>query len=420
MRNSLYFIFVSLLFFTGKQTQAQCPSGYVLLSTQEEVNAFAIEYPNCTELSATLEINGTNITDLSPLNNLTIIYSSFRIESTQVTSLTGLNNLEYIGGFFIIKNNSQLTSVTALSNLTSAHLTISYNNSLTSLSGLNNLTSSSGLSISDNPALASISALNGLTSINNYGSLLIARNNNLTSLSGLDNLTNIDGPLIISGNNSLTSLSGLENLEAVAYYLNIMFNNQLASLQGLNSLNFIWGSLAIQGNNSLTSLSGLSNLIHAEQLSISGNNVLTDISALQNVSPTSILPDEYNGIYIGDNPVLSVCNLPNLCTYLQGSGARVIEGNAGNCVSEQAVLAACNLKVIDNEINTFQLYPNPVKDIVYFDQTVSQITVTDLSGKVLIQENNISNIDLSGFQSGIYLITLENENQKQTKKIIKE
>jgi hypothetical protein len=418
MKSYFYFVLICLLLFVGKQTQAQCPSGYVLLSTQAEVDAFAIDYPNCTEMAAMLDINGNNITDLSSLNNLTSVYFGIKIESTHITSLAGLENLEYVGSYFIIKNNSLLTSISQLSNLNSVNISISFNNSLTSLEGLNNLTSSSGINIADNPSLTSISALSGITFISNH--LLIVRNNNLTSLNGLNNLTNLDGSLVIGGNNSLTSLSGLDNLQSVAHYLDILFNMQLTSIEALNNLEAIWGSLSIQGNNSLTTLSGLSNLSYVEQISITQNEVLTDITALQNVNPAYILPDEFNGLYIVDNPALSVCNLPNFCTYLQGPGARIIDGNAGNCLNEQVVLNSCNLNIDSNEISTFQIYPNPVKDIVYFDQKVSQITVTDFSGKVLIQENDIINIDLSGFQRGIYLITLENDNQKQTKKIIKE
>src|SRR5690606_34932971 len=45
--------------------------------------------------------------------------------------------------------------------------------------------------------------------------------------------------------------------------------------------------------------------------------------------------------YITFNTSLSVCNLPNFCTYLAGSGPRSIWGNAGDCVSEEAVNASC-------------------------------------------------------------------------------
>src|SRR5690606_20655128 len=49
------------------------------------------------------------------------------------------------------------------------------------------------------------------------------------------------------------------------------------------------------------------------------------------------------GLRIVNNPLLGVCNLPNFCAYLQGSGSRAISGNAGDCISEAAVLDACDL-----------------------------------------------------------------------------
>src|SRR5690606_39104921 len=73
------------------------------------------------------------------------------------------------------------------------------------------------------------------------------------------------------------------------------------------------------------------------------NYSLTDISGLQNIDPNSILSSYLGvGLYITGNPLLSVCNLDNFCTYLAGSGLRTISGNAGDCISEAAVNAACS------------------------------------------------------------------------------
>src|SRR5690606_16128662 len=60
-----------------------------------------------------------------------------------------------------------------------------------------------------------------------------------------------------------------------------------------------------------------------------------------NIDPASILSTYDYGLYIQNNPLLSVCNLDNFCTYLAGSGARTISGNAGDCISEDAVTTAC-------------------------------------------------------------------------------
>ncbi|RYZ79242.1 MAG: hypothetical protein EOP04_28145 [Proteobacteria bacterium] len=79
-----------------------------------------------------------------------------------------------------------------------------------------------------------------------------------------------------------------------------------------------------------------------------------------------------NGLTIQNNPMLSVCNLPNLCTYLQNSSnPREISGNAGNCISSAAVTTACTTTPVNDcppgtimftsqaQVNAFlQQYPN--------------------------------------------------------------
>src|SRR5690606_3126817 len=112
-------------------------------------------------------------------------------------------------------------------------------------------------------------------------------------------------------------------------------------LDGLSNLTSVGGYLYIYFNSNLTNLNGLSNLTSIEGfLMIYFNEALTDISGLQNINPASIIPSGY-GLYITHNTSLSVCNLPNFCTYLAGSGARTISDNAGDCISEAAITAAC-------------------------------------------------------------------------------
>ncbi|MFA7688398.1 MAG: hypothetical protein WCY25_11085, partial [Moheibacter sp.] len=194
-------LFALFLLF-GLGAKAQCPTGNVGLYSQADVNNFATNYPNCTEITGNLTISGSDITDLSPLSNLT-----------------------QIGGVLSIYSNSQLNS-----------------------------------------------------------------------LNGLDNLTQIGGVLYISDNSQLTNLDELSNLTSVGADLVIQFNYSL-----------------------------------------------TDISGLQNIDPNSILSTYFGvGLQIVGNTSLSVCNLPNFCTYLQGSGPRTIADNAGDCISEAAVTTACS------------------------------------------------------------------------------
>jgi uncharacterized delta-60 repeat protein len=81
---------------------------------------------------------------------------------------------------------------------------------------------------------------------------------------------------------------------------------------------------------------------------------------------------------------------------------------------------ALNLEDLDNN-DRIKLYPNPVKDMLFLNKEVKKVTVTDLTGKVLAIHNSSSQIDMSSFQRGVYLIVMETENNlKETRKIVKE
>src|SRR5690606_7601598 len=111
------------------------------------VNNFATDYPNCTEVSGNLTIQGAN--NLTPLSNLTSVGGYLNIyNNLSLTSLNGLSNLTSVGGNLDIYDNLSLTNLDGLSNLTSvgADLVIEYNPSLTDISGLQNIDPASILS----------------------------------------------------------------------------------------------------------------------------------------------------------------------------------------------------------------------------------------------------------------------------------
>src|SRR5690606_13278398 len=125
-------------------TLSQCPAGNVSLTSQAQIDAFAINYPNCTQISGSLYISSPDIVNLNGLSNLTSVGGFLLIESnSNLTNLNGLSNLTSVGENLDIYNNLSLTNLDGLSNLTSVggYLSIAYNSSLTSLNGLNNLTS---------------------------------------------------------------------------------------------------------------------------------------------------------------------------------------------------------------------------------------------------------------------------------------
>ncbi|MFA5556648.1 MAG: hypothetical protein WDA29_06030, partial [Flavobacteriaceae bacterium] len=206
------FYIVSFLFFT-QNTKAQCPTGNVTLSTQAQVNNFAQNYPNCTQINGNLVIgystssSTSNITNLTPLQNITGITGNIRIRNNATLStLNGLNNLENIGG----------------------HLDIYYNSEL-----------------------KNIDELIGLESIG--GHLDIYNNPKLQNLNGLSNLTQIGGYLWLYTNTQLTDISGLQNIDPITigiYGLHIIGNTNLSICDFSNFCTYLQGSgvRTISGN----------------------------------------------------------------------------------------------------------------------------------------------------------------------------
>ncbi|WP_262502700.1 S8 family peptidase [Polaribacter tangerinus] len=92
------------------------------------------------------------------------------------------------------------------------------------------------------------------------------------------------------------------------------------------------------------------------------------------------------------------------------------------------------IKSIEQTLSTEQtnqslpvnLYPNPTKDYLYFDNTITKfesINVINVLGVKLIEKeldvNNTNIIDVSKLQNGIYLIEFLKKGMKQSAKIIK-
>ena len=138
--------------------QAQCPTGDVTLTSQAQVDAFGVNWPNCTDLPDNLYISGfnLNITNLLGLQNLSSVSGILSISSNYaLTNLTGLESLNFVGGYLQIFNDVSLINLTGLENLSSVGGLVIYNNAvLTSLTELENLSSIGlELSIVGNPDL---------------------------------------------------------------------------------------------------------------------------------------------------------------------------------------------------------------------------------------------------------------------------
>ncbi len=287
------FILVFLLFVCSVFLAfSQCPVGDVVFYTQEEIDAFGLSYPDCTEMKGSIYVKGRNsyISNLTGLQNLVSIDGTFTIENAVfLPSLVGLENLESVGrlritntaianlvglqnlrsiAFLTIANNILLVDILSLKEITAASsITIKNNDALSSLSGLENLNSISGnLDISENNILEDISSLKQIQSVEN---LIIDDNNSLATLSGLENLNFVSGTCRISDNDALVNLIGLNNIQSIGGNLAIFENEILLNVTGLDNLNLIGGWLVIHSNERLSNLSGLMNLTEVGHISLS-------------------------------------------------------------------------------------------------------------------------------------------------------
>lgn len=132
---------------------AQCPpddfpNDYVVLASQEDVDNFIIDYPDCTTLQTLLigdTIPGSTITNLNGLINLMSI-GWLQITTVPLVNLEGLNNVSSIDRFVIyyMEDLLSLEGLDSLETVTGPEFNIELCLSLTSLIGLENLSSFGG------------------------------------------------------------------------------------------------------------------------------------------------------------------------------------------------------------------------------------------------------------------------------------
>lgn len=86
-------------------------------------------------------------------------------------------------------------------------------------------------------------------------------------------------------------------------------------------------------------------------------------------------------------------------------------------VSESSVTAV-RMQVFDNASQFF--YPNPAVDFLYMTEAgQGSVTITDLSGNLLISQDDADRIDLNGLASGVYFVKKTWEGQTQSAVLIK-
>lgn len=304
-----------------------------------------------------------------------------------------INNLAGIESFV------NITSLSFAQNQVT-NLDISKNTLLTYLDcSVNQLTS---LDISKNLALKNLICFN-----NQLTNLDVTKNTNLIQLATYKNpLTTLNVTqnyalqTLICYENQLTTLDVSKNLALKELYC---YRNQITSLELNNNLQ-------------LTKISCDENKL--EFLDLSKNTALTDVWCDQNLIRILNLKN-------GQNP-----KIINLDATNNGNETCIIVDNVANAYSysswKKDATAGydlyCTLGVSDTSKKGIIISPNPVKDIINISEDVSNIRISDLSGKMVKQiSNSEKSINVSNLIKGTYIISaVTKTGEIINKKFIKE
>ena len=430
-----------------------CPSGNVILTSQNEVDSFRVNYPNCTEIEGDLVIGNPDLSFINSLDSLiglTSISGSLVIGGNlYLENLNGLNNLVSIGNDFrtyVIKTLTHGTAQIGNGNLESLEAL----QNLQFIGGDLEIVNNSSLSVCDMDWICSyLNNPNGIVNIYGnaegcksvvdvaqncgdslpclpYGNYRLYSQDDIDNFSqAFPNCNDLQGDLLIMGNADMTNFNGLNGLTSIGDDLWIFNCTGMDSPEGLENLNSIGGDLLLEGN-AFYSLSGLDNVQSiGGALIITGQENLSDLSGLNNIEGSSI-----NSLLIMENPNLSTCDVESICGYLASPGANpLITNNGSGCSSVEEVETACSVGFdeFSAEDGNFNIYPNPANDKIWLtgpsiqDRARFEIFSTEgrrLFNIIINDEDNF--IDISTLSPGFYIGRLSGNRNAYVKKIVKE
>lgn len=113
------------------------------------------------------------------------------------------------------------------------------------------------------------------------------------------------------------------------------------------------------------------------------------------------------------------------CDFLTSAFTVYVKAVYTGNIESEAVSYTINgptLDAKDISLKPITIAPNPIKDNINFSEKISNITITDLSGKIVKQiPNSEKSINVSKLMKGTYIITaVSKSGELITKKFIKE
>lgn len=95
-------------------------------------------------------------------------------------------------------------------------------------------------------------------------------------------------------------------------------------------------------------------------------------------------------------------------------------GAAGDVIylsTNRATIAPVGTDELESD-NTVSMYPNPVKNTLYLTEKLNDIRVFDLNGNLVRHETEVSELNVTDLNEGIYLVQLDQDRQNQLQKLV--
>jgi hypothetical protein len=436
---------LAIIFLSFNVLSQSCLPEGIEFTSQAQIDSFQADYPGCTQVEGTVEINGDDISNLGGLSVVTTIGGSLYISNNDIlTDMSGLSSLTHVTGALLISTNPLLTYFAGLENLTSVEgdVFISNNLTLTDISSISNIDPANvqALRITGNVQLATCD----IPFVCNYLSDPNGKVTVYNNAPGCENPTEIATacgitmPCLPFGDYYFYSQAEIDAFQTIyPGCTNLMGlvhidGDDISNLADLSQVHSIGGTLEIHYNNLLTSLAGLDGLTSVgAAVSIANNPLLTDISALSNLDTSKI-----TYLVINNNAQLSECDIQAFCDYLNGpfgSTHNSIQNNSDGCKSRVEILAECTVGIKEvypeEKNNQLSIYPNPASDMLFIESAaeMGSVRVFDnhggqvvgwSGGQVVKGYGGKVEIPVSGLAPGLYLVRVETGGSVVGRKIV--
>lgn len=260
----------------------------IIVTTQAELDQWA-GVTVAKELRMGISGGGSDISDLSPLSQLTQVQEWFILRGTQVSSLAPLSNLKTLGGgqfgnTTIISDNPNLNSFAGLENLeTMGALNLVMADGMQDFSGLTSLRTAYQFSLQIGSGFRDFGGLSSLESI--QSSIMvngIGVESSFQGFSGMPNLVHLGG-LHVRNVNSGFSFSGLPDAitsldESAGLTLTILTCHGITGISGWR-ITDVAGGVEVRGNQALEELGGLGLTHIGGSLKVDGHPLITQEDA---------------------------------------------------------------------------------------------------------------------------------------------